>query len=178
MRKSLPLVRSTTCRLSCGLAKLPSWDVYYCDIVETGKHVDQRGAFWTPLRVLFQCRLTRCEQSSRGRYRSASSCGSPTPGVPKKLRTLRDRIERKPGAVLGSREGVFLQHRRSHKPASVGPDVPLRVVAFQRNTPNRRNAAPHHELAAPLKTRVELRCTLMGMCRLRSLARPAAKKDA
>ena len=28
-----------------------------------------------------------------------------------------------------------------------------------------------------LKTRVELRCTLMGMCRLRSLARPAAKKD-
>ena len=29
MRKSLPLVRSTTCRLSCGLAKLLSWDVYY-----------------------------------------------------------------------------------------------------------------------------------------------------
>ena len=58
------------------------------------------------------------------------------------------------------------------------PDVPLRVVAFQRNPPNRRNAAPIHELPAPLKTRVELRCTLMGMCRLRSLARPAAKKDA
>jgi hypothetical protein len=57
------------------------------------------------------------------------------------------------------------------------PDVPLRVVAFQRNPPNRRNAAPIHELAAPLKTRVELRCTLMGMC-LRSLAHPAAKKDA
>jgi hypothetical protein len=27
---------------------------------------------------------------------SASSCGSPTQGVPKKLRTLRDWIERKP----------------------------------------------------------------------------------
>ena len=44
MRKSLPLVRSTTCRLSCGLAKLLSWDVYYRE---------SPTLFWENLEICF-----------------------------------------------------------------------------------------------------------------------------
>ena len=44
MRKSLPLVRSTTCRLSCGFAKLLSWDVYYRE---------SPTLFWENLEICF-----------------------------------------------------------------------------------------------------------------------------
>jgi hypothetical protein len=68
MRKSLPLVRSTTCRLSRGLAKLLSWDVYYRE---------SPTLFWENLEICFDEDQYSCASKMvMTRFVTAGSDGS------------------------------------------------------------------------------------------------------